>query len=209
MIKHTFNKNFICRVLAYDPEKIQFAADIRTTPFDTSNLYILTSRFHRYFLKNLNINEANTRILRIKIRSPSYSPFSDFNVQQPRRPSIYNQQSLKLNSYTAQPTPPSPIVAYNTIATIKPFPQYVENYVSPVKKQPYRFESVGVINRNVNNPFIRLNTGESPQQYFPKQFPTSYNEYNLNSRFPNFQQQDYNGLRFAKSVSYNVSTYHN
>lgn len=198
------------RVLAYDPEEIQFAADIRTTPYDPSNLYILTSRFHRYFLKNINTNEPNTRILRIKIQPPSYSPFTGFNVEKPiKRPvSIYNNH-LPLSAYTLQPTSPAPIHSFQTVATPKPFPQqYVENYVAPLK-HPYRFEPVSVINRSVNNPFTRLNTGESPQQYYPKQYPTSYNEYNLNdNRFPNFQQQDYNGLRFAKSISYNISTYH-
>uniref|UniRef100_A0A182MFR8 Bee-milk protein n=1 Tax=Anopheles culicifacies TaxID=139723 RepID=A0A182MFR8_9DIPT len=53
------------RLLAQDKERIQFAADLRTPERDGAALYVLTSKFHRFFLKNLNAKEINTRILRI------------------------------------------------------------------------------------------------------------------------------------------------
>ncbi|KAJ6623030.1 Protein yellow [Pseudolycoriella hygida] len=52
-------------VLAYDTELFQFVADIRISS-DPSSIYVLSSKFHRFFLRNLKPTEINTRIVRIE-----------------------------------------------------------------------------------------------------------------------------------------------
>lgn len=52
-------------VLAFDVDKFQFVADIRITLRDPFSVYVLSSKFHRFFLKNLEPNEINTRLIRI------------------------------------------------------------------------------------------------------------------------------------------------
>lgn len=57
-------------VLAYDAEQFQFVADIRITSRDPSSIYVLSSKFHRFFLKNLEPTEVNTRLIRIYDDAP-------------------------------------------------------------------------------------------------------------------------------------------
>lgn len=68
---HAINLNFIFpflslyRTLAFDYESLQFIADFKTTAKDPNALYFVSSRFHRFFLKNVSPYEINTRIMRI------------------------------------------------------------------------------------------------------------------------------------------------
>lgn len=68
----------LCRTLAYDYETLQFIADFKTTAKDPTALYFVSSRFHKFFLKQINPYEINTRILRIGnvIQSSPSHPFA-------------------------------------------------------------------------------------------------------------------------------------
>ncbi|XKL69266.1 hypothetical protein PGB90_007035 [Kerria lacca] len=53
-------------VLAYDPELLQFPLDIRVSERDNGNIWIITTKFQKFFRKTVNGQEFNLRILRIK-----------------------------------------------------------------------------------------------------------------------------------------------
>lgn len=164
------------QVLAFDQDQLQFAADIRTTPNDPGYLYVITSKFHRFFLKNLNTNEPNTHILRIPYDSslsyPIHGPYNFHTRQIPTGPS-----DLTITKH------------FNSI------------------RQPYQFESVGIINKSVNNPFVALNTGEQPDSQ-PAPPRTQFTSRGVFYKQHGPQFHDFNGLRLAKSVAYNTSTIH-
>lgn len=178
--RNIFSKNHsfhVTRVLAYDPEQLQFVADIRTTERDPGAIYVLSSRFHRYFLKNLNPGEANVRIMRLNelhhdeiatAGGPSNVPSNSINFKHqhqftlgaPSGPKTTAQRttaaSLGPSSYVSSLPPPF----YAT----QPHPQATRQQTQPQSAigVPYRFEQVGVINKAVQNPFAALNTGERP-----------------------------------------------
>ncbi|KAK5640863.1 hypothetical protein RI129_009410 [Pyrocoelia pectoralis] len=52
------------RLVAYDQERLQFVADIKWNSYD-NDLWMVSSRFQRYFRRSINPNEINVRILRI------------------------------------------------------------------------------------------------------------------------------------------------
>ncbi|XP_011638291.1 protein yellow [Pogonomyrmex barbatus] len=54
------------RILAYSPEELQFTAEILWAKHDNGNFWIMSSRFHKFFLKNIDIHQMNIRIMRIK-----------------------------------------------------------------------------------------------------------------------------------------------
>lgn len=167
----------ICRVLAYDPEQLQFVADIRTTERDPGAIYVLSSRFHRYFLKNLNPGEPNVRIMRLnelhhdeiaaasgRLNAPASLPSNAINFK--------HQHQFTLGSPVANKAP-----ILRTSATLAPVygnslpPSFYAQPGAPINRQqqqpapalgPYRFEQVGIINKAVQNPFTALNTGERP-----------------------------------------------
>ncbi|KAG5671106.1 hypothetical protein PVAND_001320 [Polypedilum vanderplanki] len=88
------------RVLAYDFETLQFIADFKTSPKDPGALYFVSSRFHRFFLKNVSPFEVNTRILRIGnvVQSSPYGAFA---------PSFHAIPQFSQNSLAPFPTSPS------------------------------------------------------------------------------------------------------
>lgn len=222
---------FIYRVLAYDPDRLQFVADIRTPVRDPGSVYVLSSRFHRYFLKNLDSRDINVRIIRLpSVAGPP---------QASQKPILnYASSAFTLENALNYPTSPASFghsgpAHYSSGPTVAPLisefvskPSYVDNYFSSIK-QPYRYEQVGVINKQVKSPFTALNTGENlaktrhPIQYSPiRQYPTTsilqhlrphdvdprtkYDVLDGSSTYlssTNFN--DFNGLRHAKSVSYN------
>ncbi|XP_076684599.1 dopaminechrome tautomerase isoform X2 [Andrena cerasifolii] len=53
------------RILAYSPEKLQFVAEIRWTDQDNGNFWILTTRFQKFFNRQVNSREINIRIMRL------------------------------------------------------------------------------------------------------------------------------------------------
>ncbi|KAK4874680.1 hypothetical protein RN001_014040 [Aquatica leii] len=57
------------RLVSYDQERLQFVADMRWNPED-GNLWIVSTRFQKFFRRSLNTNDFNIRVLRIST-SPS------------------------------------------------------------------------------------------------------------------------------------------
>ncbi|CAL7935458.1 unnamed protein product [Xylocopa violacea] len=76
------------RILAYSPEKLQFVAEIRWADRDNGNFWLLTSRFQKFFRREVNARDINIRIMRL-------TP-----VQHPPKSAIIN--------YFTQPYFPSP-----------------------------------------------------------------------------------------------------
>ncbi|KAJ6637741.1 Major royal jelly protein 1 [Pseudolycoriella hygida] len=168
------------RVLAYDVEQFQFVADMRIQARDPSSLYVLSSKFHRFFLKNLEPREVNTRILRIEGILPTKAS-----------PLISNH----FGGYVAQ----APTKAGT----------YLQNTYFSGTSQPYQYEAVGVINKAVRNPFSSLNTGERPEpvSHYRGEH-TKYGLLGNENYYDAVNQGDFNGLRITKSVAYNTSTLH-
>ncbi|XP_055624890.1 uncharacterized protein LOC129767746 isoform X1 [Toxorhynchites rutilus septentrionalis] len=196
------------RILAQDQQSLQFAADIRTPARDPNALYILTSKFHRYFLKNLDANEFNVRILRIdgvvSPSTPSAPAHSAFGFPFENNSPYYNLPAATTTS-SFKPIPP-PISVHSFPApkptNLKSY-AFIQNYFVN-SKQPYPYEPVSIIDRTKTNPFFTLNSGEKP---FP---PTRQRpHYGLNGEifYPklNSHFNDFNGLRFAKSLRANLT----
>ncbi|VVD02006.1 protein yellow-like [Leptidea sinapis] len=53
------------RVLAQDPEKLQFCAEVRWAERDNGAVWVLSSRFHKFFKRSVSKNEINIRIMRV------------------------------------------------------------------------------------------------------------------------------------------------
>lgn len=216
-------------MLAYDPDRLQFVADVRAPVQDPGALYILSSRFHRFFLRNLDTRDINTRILRIGGATNGFQPPA----------SIHSSFTPSLNAYTTSPytfgnplnfpASPSTPILYKTESpignTLKS--SLVDNFFNSIR-QPYQYEPVGIINRASKNPFSALNTGERPEVYInPRPQYTGFTEPQHSNYHTQHQQiidtthygllgnpsylpskvnsnfNDFNGLRRSKSVGYN------
>ncbi|XP_052868812.1 major royal jelly protein 1-like [Anopheles cruzii] len=199
------------RILAQDQEKIQFAADLRTPDRDATALYVLTSRFHRFFLKNLDPHEFNTRILRIdgvvkptpthqSISNHRFSPGLNY---EPVSSILYEPSTIPSNSYKPLPS------AYHTTKLLpttgaKTYASFVQNFYG---KQPYTYEPLAVVDKSKPiNPFFVLNSGE--RTFPPPHMPRP--EFGLNGEIfipkINTQFSDFNGLRYPKSARLSYST---
>lgn len=77
-----------CRILAYSPEKLQFAAEVRWIDRDNGNVWVLTSRFQKFFMKTVNPRDVNLRIMRIR---------PEINLPKPQH--ILNQIGLPTRYY--------------------------------------------------------------------------------------------------------------
>ncbi|XP_035733690.1 uncharacterized protein LOC118446767 [Vespa mandarinia] len=53
------------RIVAYSPEKLQFTADLRWTVRDDGKIWILSTRFHKFFNRRVTSQEINIRIMRL------------------------------------------------------------------------------------------------------------------------------------------------
>lgn len=154
-----------------DPERIQFVADIITPKHDPENIYALSSRFHRYFLKNLDQNDINVRIMRVRDNTKHARP-SDGHPGTP-------QPTLITPEFPKTPAPYTSTVSlgpggagstsYSHFTT--PFhstkTSFKFNHNLPVTKSPYPFETVGFVNKQIRNPFLFLNSGERPSKHHP------------------------------------------
>lgn len=196
---------------------------------------MLSSRFHRFFLKNVNTQDINTRILRIGGATNALIPHLHHgNVLSQN----YESQAYNLPGSNLYPTsPPSPLL-YKTEITHAPYsprpiPQikssFVDNFFNSIR-QPYQYEPVGVINKGVKNPFTALNTGETPEVYLKQQPYSAFQKTSqsfgslhqpiLNSQTyglldgPNFLTKvnpnfkDFNSIRRAKSIASNSTANH-
>lgn len=66
-------------VLAYDPELLQFPLDIRISERDNSNIWVVTTKFQKFFRKTVNGQEINIRIIRIKRTEPYFGNHNNNN----------------------------------------------------------------------------------------------------------------------------------
>ncbi|KAF9424041.1 hypothetical protein HW555_000750 [Spodoptera exigua] len=53
------------KVLAQDPEKLQFCAEVRWAERDNGAIWALSTRFHKFFRRSASKHETNIRILRV------------------------------------------------------------------------------------------------------------------------------------------------
>lgn len=140
-------------VLAHDRDRLQFVADITTTPHEPGVFYAVSSKFQRFFLKNLNHNEANNRILRLPLPNAYSAPHS------PNAPSIDFHTINKASNYFGSPYKTNSLDKTNVVG----FGNYVYNslHTSVKPQQPYKYETVGLVDFSLRNPFTALNAGES------------------------------------------------
>ncbi|XP_053660601.1 major royal jelly protein 1-like [Anopheles marshallii] len=200
-------------LLAQDKERIQFAADLRTPDRDNNALYILTSKFHRFYLKNLNANEFNTRILRIDGVVKSSAPqqqttlFSNQHRFAPTRTSYETVSSNNFFSVPSSSLSQKPLSTSTSLSSdgIKSYASFVQNFYRK-QAHPYNYEPVPVIDKaKPSNPFFILNSGEKtfPPPHFPRQQSGLNGEVFFHKVNPHFN--DFNGLRFRKSINFNHS----
>lgn len=162
---------------------------MRIQASDPSSLYVLSSKFHRFFLKNLEPTEVNTRILRIEGTQPSnLSPINSNHY------GVYKSQhthtTLKLPGTSSG--------------------SYLQNAYFDGISQPYQYEAVGIINKSNQNPFTSLNTGERPETVYNQRVKAPKYAFAGNDNYYGgvVNPGDFNGLRITKSVAYNTSTIH-
>lgn len=116
----------------------------------------------------------------------------------------------------------APLLYKNELTLSSQRPSVVDNYFNSIR-QPYQYESVGIVNAANKNPFTALNTGERPHTFIKTQ--TQFNPFNRpannyhaiadNGHFgvtylPKITSSysDFNSLRRAKSISYNSTVLH-
>ncbi|XP_065366831.1 major royal jelly protein 1 [Calliphora vicina] len=136
-------------ILAQDKEHLQFISDITLSPHDPGYVYVISSKFHRFFLKNLNVEEVNNRLIRIPL--PGYTPHLPAIQPSPYALKPYAIQG-NLNSY------------YQLTNSLQPKTTNSAPYFSRpavTSSHPYNFENTGIINYSSKNPFTALNQGES------------------------------------------------
>ncbi|XP_060648904.1 major royal jelly protein 1 [Drosophila nasuta] len=156
-------------VLAQDRDRLQFVADITTTRSEPGVIYAIASKFHRFFLKNLNANEFNNRIVRLELSGARTG-----GIKSPLH-------TLPLSLATA-PSAPSAPAAHNSILHYGIYNQHSQSHVHSTQnspnalqtyftspalttplttKTPYKYENAGIINYGVRSPFTALNQGEA------------------------------------------------
>ncbi|XP_034488159.1 major royal jelly protein 1 [Drosophila innubila] len=147
-------------VLAQDRDRLQFVADITLTKSEPGVIYAIASKFHRFFLKNLNPNEFNNRIVRLELpqtRSLATgikSPLLTHPLTLPTHNSLLHYGVF--NTHQTQ----SQSLVHTTQATANALQTY---FTSPAltTRTPYKFESTGIVNYGLRNPFTALNQGEA------------------------------------------------
>lgn len=165
--------------MAFDEDRLQFVADIKATDNDPDYLYVLSSRFQKYFLKNLDNSDINVRILVLPDSTVKGAPLP--------LPSPTPTKHSLASSYAYSFAPHRHYLPFTS--TQHQLPQH--KYSTP----PYPFEPVGILNNQIHNPFLALNRGENPH-ITPQKFSGGNL---LGPHFTSFRS-DFNGLRFAKSL---------
>lgn len=82
------------RIIAYSPEKLQFTAEIRWAERDNGNFWIMSSRFHKFFLKQVDTRQINIRIMRIKLNDQAPIPTSLIQPIIPYHPLYFYNNTL-------------------------------------------------------------------------------------------------------------------
>lgn len=129
------------RVLAYDQEKLQFIADFKTTDKEPGSLFAISSRFHRYFLKNIDPKDINIRLLRIPNVVPNSPKFFGFgNV-----PQVHQVHNNNLGAYSTPnvypilgPQSARPGYSYFNLNTNHPGPNHYAVNLRPNNYHQYQ-----------------------------------------------------------------------
>ncbi|XP_017855822.1 PREDICTED: major royal jelly protein 1 [Drosophila arizonae] len=150
-------------VLAQDVDRLQFVADLTTTRAEPGVVYAISSKFHRFFLKNLNPNEYNNRILRIELPQVKgqtlKSPLLGHSLPLPTAPA--HNSLLHYSLYNA---PAHTNIHVHSQANRNALQTYFTSpaFGTPLTtKTPYKFENTGFVNYGLRNPFTALNQGEA------------------------------------------------
>ncbi|XP_035777668.1 major royal jelly protein 1-like [Anopheles albimanus] len=205
-------------ILAKDQEMFQFAADLRTPDRDATALYVLTTKFHRFFLKNLDANEFNTRILRIdSVATPS----GKLDAQSHLSPTV-PYETLNANNYyhssVVLPVPYKPLAPGQSYAlppaatTSTPVGVFGAQPLPPLPSSTTFGHSVQVKHPfgpgvgPTKSSFFILNSGEKAfpppaRPHYASKGPTFIPKINLNFN-------DLNGLRYRKSLPANATVAH-
>lgn len=144
------------QILAQDQARLQFVSDMTISAQDSGYVYVVSSKFQRFFLKNLNTEEFNNRIIRIPLPGvkPAPVPFAQL------------PESYQASGYLGLPAPIPLNNYYQLTNSIHPKSlghSVDQGYFSrpAASSHPYAFENTGIINYSVKNPFTALNQGES------------------------------------------------
>lgn len=62
----------VYRVLALDPDQLQFVLDIRSAERDRGNLWVISTRLQKFLRRTVSANEVNLRIMRV-VTGPEHS----------------------------------------------------------------------------------------------------------------------------------------
>lgn len=65
------------QLVAYDRQRLQFPAEIRWAEKDGGSIYMLTTRFQKYFKRTVRAEEINLRIIRITNRAQTNFPVNN------------------------------------------------------------------------------------------------------------------------------------
>ncbi|KAL3274487.1 hypothetical protein HHI36_015870 [Cryptolaemus montrouzieri] len=66
-------------LISYNPDLLQFLAEIRWNKRD-GNIYMISTRFQKFFRRSLSSNEINLRIIRVRTKSSISSAFNNNNL---------------------------------------------------------------------------------------------------------------------------------
>ncbi|XP_023035854.1 major royal jelly protein 1 [Drosophila willistoni] len=139
-------------VLAFDRDQLQFIADITTTRSEPGVIYAIASKFHRFFLKNLNPNEFNNRIVRLELpQAQASNSLLGQHLGLPTGPTHNSLLQYGLYNTQAQTSTNALQTYFTSPALTTPF----------TTKSPFKFETTGIVNYGARNPFTALNQGEA------------------------------------------------
>lgn len=82
---------FFFRILAYTPEKLQFVAEIRWAERDNGNIWVMSTKFQKFFKQEVNARDINIRIMRlISMQSTHKNPILNSFAQSYFPSQFYN-----------------------------------------------------------------------------------------------------------------------
>lgn len=82
ILRWSNNFFFVFSILVVDNPSLQFVADIRW--IGDGYLYILSSRFQKYFLRTVDPHDVNVRIMRIPLGNVKHAFLLPHNPQYPQ-----------------------------------------------------------------------------------------------------------------------------
>lgn len=154
------------------------------SPHDPNALYFVSSKFHRFFLKNINPNEIDTRIIRIGnvVQSTPYNYASNFQAI-PQ----FNQNSLIPQHHFPTPGPSFQGFHHPSYPVASPSPQSVVNYPNP-NYSFYNFVNQYPTSRPYPAPQSQPQpTYATAPQASPLSFPSYSHQTPVTSSFFNFR----------------------